>query len=67
MKGLHGPEEEGDDGPRSHCFDRFSFGYDRHRGVNKVTAMSKPLPPRWSSAQRLYRDTRAVAQQYRLG
>ena len=33
-----------DDGPRSHCFDRLSFGYDRHRGVNKVTAMSKPLP-----------------------
>jgi hypothetical protein len=30
---------------RSHSFDRLSFGYDRHRGVNKVTAMSKPVVP----------------------
>ena len=30
-------------GSPSHSFDRLSFGYDRHRGVNKVTAMSKPV------------------------
>ena len=39
------PERRGvggqDDGRWSHSFDRLSFGYGRHRGVNKVTAMSK--------------------------
>jgi hypothetical protein len=30
-----------DDGRWSHSFDRLSFGYGRHRGVNKVTAISK--------------------------
>ena len=56
--GLDGPGgEECDDGLRSHSFVRRSFGYDRHRSVDSVNAMSKPPPSSegartgWSSAR----------------